>query len=39
MIREALEQTGVAGLIGWKDNQDDGDSIVARAWVSWCQAK
>lgn len=33
MIREALEQSGVAGLIGWTDGQDE-ESIIQRAWVS-----
>ena len=35
MLREALEQTGVAGLLGWREDANDGDdSIFERAWVS-----
>ncbi|KAK5084546.1 hypothetical protein LTS08_000021 [Lithohypha guttulata] len=31
MLREALEQSGVAGLVGW-NKSDDEDDILHRAW-------
>lgn len=34
MLKEALEQTGVAGLIGWNEETDDHESVVQRAFVS-----
>lgn len=32
MLREALEQSGIAGLVGW-NKSDDEDNILHRAWV------
>ena len=34
MLKEALEQSGVAGLIGWTDTADKQDNVFSRALVS-----
>lgn len=34
MLKEALEQSGVAGLIGWTDTPDNQDNVFRRALVS-----
>lgn len=34
MIKEALEQSGIAGLIGWTDTNEEQDSLFQRALVS-----
>lgn len=34
MLKEALEQSGVAGLIGWTDSNNDEDNVLGKALVS-----
>jgi len=34
MLKEALEQSGIAGLVGWNDTADNQDNVFRRALVS-----